>query len=271
MTRVYRSFEGDCKSGESSLVIAIAAIGGGSLVLSSFFFGLRLIWKSYQTRGLPEFCLGMGLFLMGGLGYSISTAANAIPDVPESFRLAASFISMICSIAGHSVIALFTYKVFRPGVAWARLLAGSIFGVLSVLMVWQLISPGLEVQLGQANGPWQFSTHLTLVNLLWTTFESLSYYAKLRKRRRLGLADPWIANQVLMWAIAIGSAATVVVTMMFLKAIGVPTTGKEGLVTTALIVGPMGPISAVCMGLAFMPPSWYRRWLTHRAAMLQPA
>ena len=89
--------------------------------------------------------------------------------------------------------------------------------------------------------------------------------------QNVGLADPRASNQVLMWAIAIGSGAAVMVIMMLLKAAGVPTTGKEGLIPTALVVGPMGPISAVCMGLAFMPPERYKRWLIERAAAPEPA
>lgn len=252
------------------MVIAIAAIGGGSLVLSSFFFGLYLVWKSSRTRGLPEFCLGMGLFLMGGIGYSLTTISTTVPDLPLGLRYTFNATSMLCSVAGHSLIALFTYTVFQRGVGWARILAGSVFGLFSILFIWQLLSPGLAANIGEQQGPWTLTTYLTFVNLTWAASESFRFYMKMRRRRSLGLADPRVSNQVLMWAIAIGSAAAVVAAMVLVKASGIPTAGKEGLVTTALIVGPMGPISAVCMGLAFMPPRWYARWLAGESVP-QPA
>ena len=44
----------------------LAALGGLSFLLVSIVGGARLLLLARRTRKLPEFVLGMGLFLLGG-------------------------------------------------------------------------------------------------------------------------------------------------------------------------------------------------------------
>jgi hypothetical protein len=243
------------------LVTAIAAVGGLSLILSSFVFGLRLIWVSRKTRGLPEFCIGAGLFLNGGLGYVCSTLANAIPDLSDETKVGLLTVHMLAATVGQGCIALFTWKVFRPTSVWARTGAILIFMGYSTLFVWQVVTPGILAYANDFSGIWDMTLHLAKINLLWAGIESLLYYLKLRKRVSLELADPAVANRVLMWSIAILSAASVTIAIWVLEIMSIPTKGAEGLVYTALVVGPLGPITAVCMWLAFTPPKRYQHWI----------
>ena len=47
---------------------------------------------------------------------------------------------------------------------------------------------------------------LCTANLLWGAVESLRYYALMRRRLRLGLADPLVTNRFLLWGLGIGAA-----------------------------------------------------------------
>jgi hypothetical protein len=57
--------------------------------------------------------------------------------------------------------------------------------------------------------PWGIAIVVTLALVFaWTAAQSLAYHAMLRGRVALGIADPVVANRVLLWAIA--GIATVV-------------------------------------------------------------
>ena len=54
----------------------LAAAGGGAFVLVSLVIGVRVVWLAHRTRGLAELSMGLGLLLMGGLGYPIPILAD---------------------------------------------------------------------------------------------------------------------------------------------------------------------------------------------------
>jgi hypothetical protein len=88
--------------------------------------------------------------------------------------------------------------------------------------------------------------------LLWLFFESASYARSMRRRLRLGLADPIVANRFVLWAIWTGALALIPLFVLGLRA--------------ALAVLGAGGATAVAAGwLAFFPPASYQRWIGARA------
>ena len=57
----------------------LGAIGGVSFILASLVIGLRLLLLARRTRELPEFVIGLALFLMGGLGYPLLASPGSRP------------------------------------------------------------------------------------------------------------------------------------------------------------------------------------------------
>ena len=84
----------------------------------------------------------------------------------------------------------------------------------------------------------------------------------LRRRIPLGLADPIVANRVLLWAIASG-----VVVLQYAYSIGVVyvTPPGEHAIGNPGIISGLGLVAGVLILLAFFPPRAYHRWISARA------
>jgi hypothetical protein len=238
---------------------ALAAIGGGAFVLASLLVSLRLLALARRTRGLPEFQIGLGLLLMGGIGYPVSTLARLLRDIELQTALFA--FHGVISFTGQSAIALFTWRVFRREEAWARALAFAFMALIAMVALWQTLDPGWRVFASEERGPWTLLPAFSLVALGWAGIESLLYHAKLRRRLALGLADAVTTDRLRLWSVAMLAAFTISLSVQVLRAMGVTTTGE----VTGLIVGPLGVVAAGAMWLAFLPPQRYLAWVAERA------
>jgi hypothetical protein len=101
---------------------------------------------------------------------------------------------------------------------------------------------------------------LRLGTLLWAAVEALVTWRMLRRRIRLGLADPLVVNRIGLWGIAagIGSAgasAGFLVTFFGLEA---RSTGVEVLISV------LGLAASAALWLSFLPPARYQGWVRSR-------
>jgi hypothetical protein len=242
-------------------MLILAAIGGGAFVLASLVVSLRLLALARRTRELPEFLIGLGLLLMGGIGYPLSTLARLSSD---DLGLQAALFAChgLLSLTGQSAVALFNWRVFRRDESWGRAFALGYIALMSTLVVWQTLSPGWRAFARAEQGPWTLLPALSLVVLGWAGAESLGYYAKLKKRLALGLAEAVTTDRLRLWAIAMLAAFTTSLLVQLLRLMGVKMTGE----VTGLIVGPLGVVSASAMWLAFLPPKRYVDRVLARAA-----
>jgi hypothetical protein len=103
---------------------------------------------------------------------------------------------------------------------------------------------------------------------LWAAIESFRYFGLLRRRLRVGLADPVLVNRFLLWGIATSTAfgiyALALVNLLESSTHDVAA-GVFG-PTWALLTSVLGITSGVCTWLAFLAPTPYRRWLESYAA-----
>jgi hypothetical protein len=84
----------------------------------------------------------------------------------------------------------------------------------------------------------------------------------MRKRVKLGLADPVVADRMRLWGFGIGTGASIQVVFSTLESMGVEMTGA----TSVVFVGPMGVIASAFIYLAFLPPKAYLQRVQARAA-----
>jgi hypothetical protein len=241
-------------------LLIVAAIGGGAFVLASLIVSLRLLALARRTGELPELLIGLGLLLMGGVGYPLNTAARLLGDSP-SLQAALFVVHALLSLVGQSAVAVFTWRVFRREDRWAQAVALAFISSMAGLLAWQTLGPGWRDHAQTLDGPWSYVTGWSLFVLAWAGSESLLYHAKLRKRLALGLADAVTTDRLRLWAVAMLAAFTT-----SLLAWGVRTLGFELTATlTGIIVGPLGIVSAGAMWLAFLPPERYVSWILARA------
>jgi hypothetical protein len=241
-------------------MLIVAAIGGGAFVLASLVVSLRLLALAGRTGELPELLIGLGLLLMGGVGYPLSTAARLLSDAP-SLQTALFAVHAGLSLVGQGAVAVFTWRVFRREDPWARAVALSFMAALAGLLLWQTAAPGWRAYAATQAGPWSYLPVCSLFVLAWAGGESLLYHLKLRKRLALGLADVVTTDRLRLWAIAMLAAFTTSFVAFGLRSLGVEMTAA----VTGVVVGPLGLISATAMWLAFLPPERYVTWVLAHA------
>jgi hypothetical protein len=222
---------------------------------------LRLFRAAHRSRGLPELLVGL-YFLLVPFAISLSLRVGRFDPATAWVVRAVSNLLFTC---GGVALLLFAWSVFRPDARWARLLAWG--GATAVFAVWALAIP-----LGV------YATDLSLFLLLpvyasyvWVFVESVRYYLMLRRRQRLGLADPVLVNRFLLFAIWTGSVG--VITLMGVAGSLVQLargTFHDGgaladpviLLITRVLVLPI----AVSIFLTFLAPARYHAWLRAKAS-----
>jgi hypothetical protein len=249
-------------------VLATLALAATLLFIGvAFVVGLRLLAMAGRSRGLPELTLGLALFLIVGVGYPVTLAARVVllDDSPGlAGRLLLPLGSTLMNV-GWAAIWVFTWRVFRPEATWARVLAS---GAIAALLLLAGVSGSRAIAVEDASvlvRPHVSGTLtllLALASYVWTAAESLRYWALLRRRLALGLADPVVTNRFLLWGL--------VAVFSFLSLVG-PTLGAiAGIDTTEnplmrLTTAVAGLVCSAALALAFLPPASYVRWVRDRA------
>jgi hypothetical protein len=241
-------------------LLVAAAIGGGAFVLGSLIVGGRLLWLARRTRQVPEALIGLSLFLLGGVGYPLHALWQGLDALP-GLQVTMSVVHGLLQLVGQSAQVFFAWLVFRRQDAWAAGICAVYSAALVLLFLWQTLAPGWSVFVREGTGPWNLLMYPILFSLGWMTYEPLAYYAKLRKRMALGLADPVTTDRLRLWGLASLCALLTTLLSFALKKAGVAMTIE----VTGLFVGPLGVLSAGLMWLAFIPPRRYLDWVLARA------
>jgi len=233
----------------------LAGLSVGLLILAALFVVVRTFALWSRTRGLPELLLSLYLTCATVLGYPVTIAGTRVP--PGEMMPLHMAGQLLMSI-GFACLLFFTLKVFRPEALWARGLVGLcllLFAVADVAYFIELI--------GENPRPFEQLTDISLITTtpiaiayFWTTFESLSYYRRLKLRLRLGLAEAAVVNRVLLWGMMTVAAGLAVILSLAVMLAGSFLTGPVVFVLSCL-----GLVHACCLFLAFHPPAWYRSWL----------
>ena len=246
----------------------VAALGGGAFVLASLVLGGRLMLLARETRGMPEFVLGFGLFLMGGLGYPLMGIAQQATGLDLGVRVGLIVTHMAFAAVGMTGVTLFSRRVFRPTETWAAWTTPLAAAAYLALAVAQGLGGGFAEALA-ARGVWYHSTYVGTAVMGWTGWESLRYHSLMRRRLALGLADPIVVDRFRLWAISMFTAASIsTIGVLLQRVFGISVNG-----TTAghLLVGPLGLVVALALWLAFLPPSGYLARVRRRASPVPAA
>lgn len=254
--------------------VAYVVIGGVIGVRLMRLAG-RSATESTAPRDLPEWKLGLFFLSYACVGSAFnvlayagwSDPALALPDL--LLRLCHGAFFWFAAI-GITALLAFTRQTFRP----AGLLALSVAIALSALMwvtaVLAGVTEGYAVRV--LNGPayWlQFAVRD--LSFIWLATESLRYWAALRRRQRLGLADPLVVNRFLLigaWGLALAllSFADPVARLVYFLETGsttewIPEIGRPMLLIGMTSAAGFLSFSVGALFLAFFPTAGYRRWL----------
>ena len=218
--------------------------------------GLHLLRMAARTHKAPELGIGLTVFTLGfgtaGMLGGEFVAASGRILLGQLLAITGLLLVSIGSIGLYVAIR----QIYRPHSAWATAWAALGSTVMVAAFVARLVEGGVPT-------PWD-ATPANACFLAgrfavygWAAIESFHYFALLRRRLALGIADPAVMLQILFWALAAtGIALSVSTIVVGTFALGVrPATWPAGVGVVAFLA----ITSASAIWCAFMPPSWFRR------------
>lgn len=243
--------------------------------------GARLLWRARRGGRGPELWLS-GYFLLGAFFsslvsitvYSSLGGGGLELDDATASRLLALF-TFTSSVACLCVYA-FTWRTFRADAAWPPALVGLAALTFAGSWLHQLTTGGFVVQVVPGPAYWIERTAYC-VGFAWLTLESLRYFGRLRKRVRIGLADPLLTHRFWLWGIWAGATLALSLSDLCARIAYVWTTGETEVLlvdealsiiyVTVAITALVGSLAAACLWLTFFPTRRYVGWVTaHYAA-----
>lgn len=247
-------------------MVWLVLIGPTFFVVSSLVVGVRCLRLAMRTHELAETAIGITLLSASVVGYGLIGGLPFLPGLPADVVTVSNAVGDAGVSIGAAALCLFVWKTYRPTAWWAATLcivSMSVLAVTTGAMIWTW---GYERV--YADRPWWYFLELSLQCLAfaWAAAEAFRYYRMLRKRCRIGLSEPEMADRFLMWGIAAASAFG----LMLMYAI--VWTQRDGLVPTQGEIGLMalpGIVAAATVWLAFFPPESYTTWVRERDVLSQ--
>ncbi|MFW6023259.1 MAG: hypothetical protein ACOC9O_00810 [Myxococcota bacterium] len=224
--------------------------------------GLRLLRLWSITHLLPELLLAIGLLCTGLLGFAVEMLAKVAPGVPERAQLALALVGLAGEYAGAVALIVFARKVFHPRARWAGALAWlTVVALVAALLGEWLSEQYLHyVDAQPIEGPYvPLGIAARGFAPAWMAIDAFRYHGLIRRRARIGLAEPLVVHRVALWGTA--SAASAIGHAVGVTHRAIWGTGLEAHTWSLNLVAGLAFVSAACIGLAFFPPPVYRRWV----------
>jgi len=262
--------------------LSIMMVITGIVLLASFVIagivGIKL-WRLGADDWLaPERMLAVYFLvshLIGGVMMTIAYGAWSSMGRAESpdWLIWINGVGQHLLAIGFATILLFTQRTFHPGVRWAETLAWLAIGVLVLSLLGRLLWEGFAISISGGTFHWA-AFAVRMLALCWAGVSACAYWVRMRKRMKLGLADPLLVNRFLLWGgWAIGN---------LIIALSEPAarliyswTAGDAAMTADHITGVAGPIiqitlsvtsvfgslTTIALFLTFFPTEGYKRWV----------
>jgi hypothetical protein len=240
---------------ENAFIVSIAA--GTFYLIAS----LRLFRLSRRNGERPELLLGFYFGLSGAyyVAYNLPSLLGFGPW-PSTAEWTIEWIYVL----GVFPYLFFIRSVFRPENVWA----GAFVGVCSILLLGGTVLGALD---GRAvyslENPW-FLVGWAGYTLpcAWMGCEAMLSRHGARKRSRLGLCAPIVANRYLL--LALFGGFQVLACLADLSYAADISSHQAASLISEVLLGGTEIASIAVLWLAFFPPSFYSEWITRRAVIL---
>ncbi len=231
-----------------------------SLIAASIYLavGLRLFALSRLTHGRPEYLLALN-YLCTGIAYFLYEIPSMFDQNPIEVLIPARIIYSI----GLIPLLLFARDVFRPDSRWARALVWAIALCLFAGVFFSTLNGDIEGLMVDSVWFWCDWIGYT-APYVWMSTEALIAYRSARKRLKLGLCEPDVANRFMLWALfgffaAIAGVALIPLYLEYASTQLWPDWGDY-------VSGGLEALSTAVLWFVFFPPAFYRRWINRAAA-----
>jgi hypothetical protein len=240
------------------LIAHLISIATGAFYLIASY---RLLRLSGRTGERPELLLGV-YFAVAGQWYLLYNAPYffGVEALPPLIGQGTEWLYAV----GVVPYVLFIRGAFRPESAWATavvilctlfLFAGAAISSLGAGFSNSLDDSGYLIE-------WVGYT----VPCFWMCCEGALFHSAAKKRVRIGLCDPVVANRYLLFAgfgfCQIAACAADLIWAYGNSAAGAPSSLAGGL------LGATEFASVAALWLAFFPPPFYSNWIARRAVIL---
>lgn len=234
----------------------------GSLVwvgFIAFFFvalavGVRLIALWTRTRELPELLIGIGVLGIGPVGFGAVVAAGSLWETRPALAEALSVVGVLAVMSGVFAKCVFNWRVYHPRSGLVKGIVALVGLTLAALFGYRLVAAGFGPR--NPSNPEQLAqSGVQAACLLWGAAEAFRYWVMMRRRTRVGLADPVVANRFLCWGIGAGAAGLGTAIGTVASVI----TGAASMEMPWVVASSSahGFVAAVAIFFAFLPPGWY--------------
>ena len=248
-----------------------------NLALSAVI-GIRLLLRARDRDSGPEIALAVYFLACAVFGSTLSiTVYSSLGD--SGFALSESTTRLLittyvlCNSVGGCAIYVFTWRTFRMGETWPLLVVATAIAAVASAYVWNAATGEFVVKVLPGPGYW-LERGVFVAGMAWMSIESLRYWALLRRRARIGLAEPLLVNRFLLWGIWAATVGVLASSDLAARLAYVYMTGE----TTALLVDEAMPIIVVTVAatsiggaiaagtlwLTFFPTPRYARWIEAR-------
>lgn len=237
---------------------ALVWTGFIAFFIVSLVVGIRLIRLWTRTRELPELLIGIGVLGIGPVGFGAMVAGAALASSQPGASRVAFVVAALAVTAGVFAKCVFNWRVYHPRSEPVQWLIWGIGALLVSLLAHRALVSGFGVR--DPDDPLQLLQSTVQIGaLLWGSVESLRYWTLMRRRSRIGLADPVVTNRFFLWGLGAGAAGVG-------SGIGVVVSFATGATTLEIpwVVASSsahGFVAAVAISLAFVPPERYLRWV----------
>ena len=251
-------------------MLALLGLSTIASLTVSLVLGVRLLRLWGRSRQLPELIFGAAFLTAGVLGYIASMVSAGAPGLSPDLASILTLAGIGLISVGVSLNYLFVWKVFRPDSGWAQALFWVATGVLAITVI--PLSGYAARSAGAQLNPLTVLGDATRMGAgAWGAFESLRYYTLMRRRLRIGLAEPAVTNRFLLWGIAILTTSGIFfATSAMVRLHFEPQEG--GLTPELMIIVSLSTLGvAIVQWLAFLPPAFYLRWIEGRASAAESA
>ncbi|MCG8588417.1 MAG: hypothetical protein MJE66_03930 [Proteobacteria bacterium] len=229
-------------------------------VVVSAWVGVRLLVLARRTRQMPELAMG---FYCTGVTLSAALYLTAGLSADRNFELARWFThagsAALCLSA--CALALGLQRIYRARVAWASWLSVALCAWIVSGWAWILVAEGAVLP-GRVTVPNVVYTIARVSIYVWGAIEALRYHLLMRRRLKLGLADPIVAHRMLLWGAFMVCMASFALLMLVLGIVMGPE-GARWLPGTSVAAALMF-VGAFCLWCSFFPPAFYQRWIARR-------
>ena len=243
---------------------SVLGLGALAMIAVDAVIGVRLLFLASRSRAVPETALGLAFVLLGALGYPLTTAARrgVLPtDEANQVLMAVGLLAQDVACFGVYVMTAYT---FHSGDRTAR----GLVGLAGVAFVASWIGQAFQTAFAPnaTSAAYFVGLAARAVAFAWACAASLREYGLARRRMRIGLVDPLVANRFLLFGL--GTGGVLVAFLVFL--VGQLTNENVAEVTWVLAAtGVAGLFAAVPTWLAFLPPQVYRRRFDDRALFVR--